>query len=371
MDVLRGASSDTPSFSLDGAGRQGCAAGDSARLPGHPVSEPDERLGKLLWNVASLAGAMCEAPIVMVSQLRGQFDCTDSGALSLTAAVALDSDVDRRRQWWRFSGQSGIVCSNADFSLCESAVRTPERITEISDLSLVKRFGRHGMARGPTGIRFYAAVPLSSVRGDLLGTLCVLDRRARLLEPHQRTGLHLLAQQFVTQLDLHRDLQQLQRQTLTDPLTGVGNRRGFDRRLREEWARHLRSGEALSLLMIDVDMFKQYNDTYGHPAGDVVLGQLCELLHMPLRASDFIARFGGDEFAVILPNTPQAGAHLVVQRIQSMLKTAHWPHRPLSVSAGVATLSPGEVCDFSMLLQRADEAMYACKRGARKDRADI
>ncbi len=342
-------------------------AAAAARLPGHPVSEPDERLGQLLWNVTSLASMLCDAPIAMVSQLQGQFDCTETGALSLTAAVALDGSMDQRRQWWRLSGQSAIVCSAADFSLCESAALTPERITEISDLTLDQRFAHHGMTRGPTGLRFYAATPMRNQRGDLLGTLCVLDRKPRLLEPHQRNGLHLLAQQLIVQLELHRDLQLLQRQTLTDPLTGVGNRRGFDRRLHEEWARHLRSGEALSLLMIDVDMFKQYNDTYGHPAGDDVLSLLCELLRMPLRASDFVARVGGDEFAVILPNTPEVGAELVVERIQAMLRAAQWPYCPVSISAGVATLSPGEVCDFGALLQRADQEMYMRKQGRRKD----
>ncbi|MCW5296577.1 sensor domain-containing diguanylate cyclase [Herbaspirillum lusitanum] len=361
MTNLRAARSDQqqPGFGL--------AAAASVRLPGHPASEPDERLGQLLWNVTSLAGMLCDTPIAMVSQLQGQFDCTETGALSLAAAVALDGGMDQRRQWWRLSGQSDIVCSTADFGLCESAALTPERITEISDLTLDQRFAPGGMAKGPTGLRFYAAMPMCNQRGDLLGTLCVLDRKPRLLEQHQRSGLHLLARQFITQVELHRDLQMLQRQTLTDPLTGAGNRRGFDRRLREEWSRHLRSGEVLSLLMIDVDMFKQYNDTYGHPAGDDVLSLLCELLRMPLRASDFVARVGGDEFAVILPNTPEVGAELVVERIQAMLQAAKWPHCPVSISAGVATLSPGEVCDFATLLQRADQAMYMRKHSRRGD----
>lgn len=364
MEFTQASVNDKHGFGIGMGG--GAGANVSLRLPGHPMSEPDERLGHLLWNITSLAGLLCDAPIAMISQLQGEFDCSERGALSLTAAMALDSGVDHRRQWWRFAGQSSVVCSSADYSLCETAVTTPDRITEISDLSLHPRFAELAINQTAPGVRFYAAIPLSDSHGELIGTLCVLDRVPRLLQPHQRDGLHLLARQFMDQLEMHRDMQQLQRQTLTDPLTGVGNRRGFDRRLHEEWSRHLRSGAALSLLMIDVDRFKQYNDTYGHPAGDFILNQLCELLRMPLRASDFVARYGGDEFSIILPNTPHAGAQLVVSRIQNMLDAVPWPHRTVTVSVGIATLEPEEVCDFAMLLQRADQAMYLCKRSRRE-----
>lgn len=360
MAALQTGVSDKHGFGIGLGG--GAGATVSLRLPGHPMSEPDERLGRLLWNITSLAGLLCDAPITMVSQLQGQFDCSERGALSLTAAVALDSGVDHRRQWWRFAGQSSVVCSTADYSLCETAVTTPDRITEIGDLHADHRCTGLAMMQLEPKVRFYAAIPLGDQHGELIGTLCVLDRVPRRLTPHQRDGLHLLAQQFIEQLEMHRDMQQLQRQTLTDPLTGVGNRRGFDRRLHEEWSRHLRSGSALSLLMIDVDKFKQYNDVYGHPAGDVILNLLCELLRMPLRASDFVARYGGDEFSIILPNTPHLGAQLVVERIQAMLAAAPWPHCDVTISVGIATLEPDEVCDFVTLLARADEAMYLCKR---------
>ncbi|WP_050479148.1 GGDEF domain-containing protein [Herbaspirillum rhizosphaerae] len=364
MAVVRTDVSDKHGFGIGLSG--GAGATVSLCLPGHPMSEPDERLGRLLWNITSLAGLLCDAPIAMVSQLQGEFDCSERGALTMTAAVALDSGVDRRRQWWRFAGQSSVVCSTADFSLCETAVTTPDRITEIGDLNLDSRCADLTMRKIVPEARFYAAIPLSDQHGELIGTLCVLDRTPRRLTPHQRDGLRLLAQQFMEQLEMHRDMQQLQRQTLTDALTGVGNRRGFDRRLHEEWSRHIRSGAALSLLMIDVDKFKQYNDAYGHPAGDVILNLLCELLRMPLRASDFVARYGGDEFSIILPNTPQAGAQLVVDRIQTMLTTAQWPNGMVTVSVGIATLEPEEACDFATLLARADQAMYLCKRSRRE-----
>jgi diguanylate cyclase (GGDEF)-like protein len=364
MAVLQGGRSNQHGFGIGLGG--GAGATVSLQLPGLPMSEPDTLLGRLLWNVTSLASMLCDTPIAMVSQLQGEFDCSERGDLSRMAARALDSGADHRRQWWRFAGQSGVVCNIADYSLCETAVTTPDRITEISDLGSDNRYAELLMNKTALGIRFYAGVPLSDQHGELIGTLCVLDRAPRLLLSHQRDGLRLLGQQFMDQLEMHRDVQQLQRQTLSDPLTGAGNRRGFDRRLHEEWSRHMRSGAALSLLMIDVDKFKQYNDTYGHQAGDAILNQLCELMRLPLRASDFVARHGGDEFSIILPNTSQAGAQLVVDRIQSMLASVQWPHRTITVSIGIATLKPEETCDFAMLLQRADQAMYLCKRSRRE-----
>src|SRR5450830_640211 len=296
MTFLRADVSDKHGFGIGLSG--GAGATVSLRLPGHPMSEPDERLGRLLWNITSLAGLLCDAPITMISQLQGEFDCSERGALTMTAAVALDSGVDHRRQWWRFAGQSSVVCSIADFSLCETAVTTPDRITEIGDLRLDSRCADLAMLKTVPEARFYAAIPLSDQHGELIGTLCVLDRVPRCLTPHQRDGLRLLAQQFMEQLEMHRDMQQL--------------------------------------------------------------------LLMPLRASDFVARYGGDEFSIILPNTPQAGAQLVVDRIQTMLTTAQWPNCMVTVSVGIATLEPEEACDFATLLARADQAMYLCKRSRRE-----
>lgn len=343
----------------------GMAAVTSDALEGQ-LADADQCLGQLLWNVSSMASMLCETPLAMVSQLQGQFDCTGIDVLSSPLTATCTEQADMRRQWWRMSEQPGVICNNIDFSLCESSVCTPERITEINGPSVGCCFERRGAARGEGGLRYYAATPMRNACGDLLGTLCVLDRRPRTLQAHQRSGLHLLARQFITQLELHRDLRQLQRQTLTDPLTKVGNRRGLECRLREECSRHLRNGEPFSLLMLDVDGFKQYNDTYGHPAGDAALTLLCDLVRMPLRTSDFVARIGGDEFVVVLPNTPEACAHLVAERIRTTLKLARWPHTPLSVSIGIAAPPPGKVCDAGILLNIADQTMYSSKRRRRK-----
>jgi diguanylate cyclase (GGDEF)-like protein len=327
---------------------------NSTPLPEHPSHEPDLALGRLLGDFTALAGQLCAAPIVMVSQLHGHF--------SAGAAEADGARAPMRRQWWRFPGQSGVLRSNTDFNLCEAAAGSTDEVTEIGDLAAHACHAASPMVAGAPGVRFYAGAAFGDTAEGFLGTLCVLDRQARSLTPAQRIALPLLARNLAERLCLQRQIGQLQQQVLTDGLTGVGNRRAFDQRVHEEWARHLRSGTPMSLLMIDVNRFKQYNDTYGHPAGDRVLVKLGQLLRMPLRSSDFVARWGGDEFAVILPDTPEDSAGMVAERIHAVVAGAAWPHRQISLSIGIASVSPAEHCDFGVLLQRADQAMYSCKR---------
>ncbi|MFL9924072.1 GGDEF domain-containing protein [Herbaspirillum lusitanum] len=334
--------------------------GNGARTahPAHPSHEPDERLGRLLRDFTALAGQICETPIVMVSQLHGHFDTRPPLASDQPYAAG----IFERCQWWRFPGQSEVVRSNNDFSLCEAATVTSAALTEIGDLGSHAGFAGAPMVTGMPGVRFYAAAIFGQPQGNFMGTLCVLDRRARSLLPGQRMGLLTLARQLEERLALHHEVAQLQCQVLTDALTGIGNRRAFDQRLGDESARHQRSRQPLSLLMIDVNFFKQYNDAHGHPAGDVALINIAQLLCIPLRGSDFVARYGGDEFAIILPETPEGGAHLAAERIHETLRNASWPHGEITLSIGIATLMPEEISDAQLLLQRADQAMYTFKR---------
>ncbi|NUU03008.1 GGDEF domain-containing protein [Herbaspirillum robiniae] len=329
----------------------------SPLLPEHPSHEPDAALGKLLGDFTALAGQLCETPMVMVSQLHGHFAPPAPGADATAAAYA-----PARRQWWRFPGQSGVLRSNTDFNLCEAAAGCADDVTEIADLAGHTGFSGSPMVAGVPHARFYAAATFGDTGDGFLGTLCVLDRQARRLTPAQRAALPLLARNLAERLCMQREIGRLQQQVLTDGLTGVGNRRAFDQRLHEEWTRHLRGGAPLSLLMIDVNRFKHYNDTHGHPAGDRILVKLGQVLSMPLRGSDFVARLGGDEFAVILPGTPEASAGMVADRIHAVMDSTQWPHQRITLSIGIASISPAENCDFSVLLQRADQAMYCCKR---------
>lgn len=157
----------------------------------------------------------------------------------------------------------------------------------------------------------------------------------------------------------------------SDGLTGVANRRSFDEKLAYEWRRERRDAQYLSLLMIDVDHFKRYNDTYGHQQGDECLRQVAEVMtDVVFRPADLVARYGGEEFGIILPATDIEGANVVALRIQEKLAELNIIHAASSMgrvtlSIGVATTAPAEGESYESLLLAADEALYRAKHSGR------
>jgi two-component system cell cycle response regulator len=151
---------------------------------------------------------------------------------------------------------------------------------------------------------------------------------------------------------------------LTDSLTGLYNRRYLSAHLQSMIERAHASGNplSLSLFMLDIDHFKLVNENYGHASGDEVLRQVADLISRNLCEFDLTARFGGEEFVVVMPDTPAASAHMVADRMRKMVSETDMPQR-VTVSIGVAALQPGEGADA--LLHRADEALYAAKNAGR------
>lgn len=158
-------------------------------------------------------------------------------------------------------------------------------------------------------------------------------------------------------------LQQATHWAATDALTGIPNRRSFDEVLGRELSRASRAGEPVSLLMIDLDHFKQLNDRFGHQAGDLVLRRVGDLLVRLTRASDVAARYGGEEFAVVLPSCGPADAVELAERFRRAIERDDWP-RPLTVSVGAAT-APTDGLTAADLVGAADAALYAAKAGGR------
>jgi diguanylate cyclase (GGDEF)-like protein len=150
-----------------------------------------------------------------------------------------------------------------------------------------------------------------------------------------------------------------------DALTGALNRRGFDDAIRREIERSKRSQRDLSMVLIDVDHFKQVNDTFGHAAGDEVLVRLVSRIQRVLRRSDFLCRLGGDEFAILLPEVAEDTAHGVAQRIVRVCEDLRvGGDTRVTLSIGVAGVNSA-VTSTADLVRRADEAMYAAKRAGR------
>ena len=165
---------------------------------------------------------------------------------------------------------------------------------------------------------------------------------------------------------------QLSSMVLTDALTGCLNRRGFDQSLIREVARSARAGGEFALLAIDLDHFKNVNDSYGHLAGDIILREVGAMLVGSGRAGDIVARVGGEEFAILLPETGSSGALLFAERLCERIRTHRFvlslDRQPVSIttSVGVAVGRPrGEPGFAALLWSRADDALYTAKRAGR------
>ena len=167
-------------------------------------------------------------------------------------------------------------------------------------------------------------------------------------------------------------LEQMQRMLNINPLTGIASRRFFDEYLKKEWGRAKRQNWTLSLIMLDIDYFKQYNDTYRHVAGDDCLRMVAEKLKKSLRRQeDIVARYGGEEFAVLLPNTEFKAALILANKLREGIEELRIPHCAsvksiVTVSGGVASFAPGQHdIDPKLLIKKADEALYIAKNSGR------
>jgi diguanylate cyclase (GGDEF)-like protein len=212
--------------------------------------------------------------------------------------------------------------------------------------------------------RNVVAVPLSA-DGEAVGALVVEHgaRRGGRVERRVVSMLGQFAAHAALALKNSWLLQQVQRLAETDGLTGLANRRTFETTLERELSRSARSGEPVTLVMVDVDHFKKLNDTYGHQAGDEVLERVAAVLASACRDFDTAARYGGEEFAVILPACSSSESLVVAERLRESIAAIETV-TAVTASAGVATF-PAHGADPEGLIKAADEALYESKRAGR------
>ena len=232
-------------------------------------------------------------------------------------------------------------------------------------------------------VRAYLVVPL--VQGEeLWGLLMAHQSTPRQWMQLEVELLSSLATQLaiaIKQAELYQQLQaanlKLERLATLDELTQLANRRRFDQYLEMEWRRQTREQTPLSLILCDIDSFKTYNDTYGHPGGDECLRQVARAIGDGInRPADLVARYGGEEFAVILPNTSIQGAVMVAEHIQLKIAALQLPHagsqvsQYVTVSLGVASMVPTSESVASIVIAASDQALYQAKRLGR-DRIQV
>ena len=209
------------------------------------------------------------------------------------------------------------------------------------------------------------------VGGRKVGVLNVTDKAGGGVYDEADLGLlDMIAPQVALALDRaqwHQKATQFQLLSITDPLTGLLNRRYLEERLSEELERSKRHRFPMSFLMLDIDDFKTYNDRNGHQAGDLALEMTAQTLKSALRAADVAARYGGEEFCILLPQTSQSEALVIADRIRRRVERTHYPHgksQPLgavTVSIGAASFGP-DLDTPASIIHAADQALYAAKR---------
>ena len=174
-----------------------------------------------------------------------------------------------------------------------------------------------------------------------------------------------------THIKIIDQMRTIERLGLIDPLTKVSNRRGFENRFNAEWGRAIREQSPISFMLMDIDKFKNYNDTYGHHQGDVALKTFAEIASQTInRSTDFVARWGGEEFVILLPNTNTDGASEIAENVRKNVEATTVPTEDgaitrMTVSIGVNTVIPNADTSAADFMSKADKALYEAKESGR------
>ena len=207
-------------------------------------------------------------------------------------------------------------------------------------------------------------VPVRDRGGDVIGAMELYVNGYRELTEEHATLLDGVASQTAIAIKNAELYEAQEENALTDELTKLDNRRALAQRFLQEMQRARRHHNAIAFLMVDLDHFKQVNDSYGHPAGDAVLHQLAQILKTSARESDVCARYGGEEFALILHETNEPGAMVVAERIRQAVEATTFPGGlKLTVSIGISATDDPAL--FTQLMDRADQALYGAKQAGR------
>jgi diguanylate cyclase (GGDEF)-like protein/putative nucleotidyltransferase with HDIG domain len=241
----------------------------------------------------------------------------------------------------------------------ECAYREKQAVYEAD----LKRFHRFSTWEShlQQGIRSVVYLPLS-VTDRTIGSLILASRKPNAYSRRQIKLLEKVALQIAAPIENAQLYARLEQKSRIDELTGLFNRRHFEERLKEEVSRHSRYGDVFSVFMLDLDNFKAYNDTYGHPAGDVLLSQIGKITKNSVRNIDQAFRYGGDEFVVILPQTTSKDAYVVAERVRGQIARV-MGKKAIAVTCSIGLANyPADGVVADELVDVADNALYHAKR---------
>lgn len=307
-------------------------------------------------------------------------DLVEFAAEIFQTSMASISFVDSDRIWSK--AQVGTQKDEVprDFTFCSHAIKSSKPLL-IEDTHTKKAHSEMGVVVNAPYARFYMGIPLISESGYPLGTLSVMDKKPKKPNDFQKQSLIKLAQQVTTLLELRRTQLQLENQqklvdvykeqiaamnaevanlSRKDELTGLWNRKSLTAELGKELSRSRRSGSTFALLKLNLDDFSSVNDKHGKEYGNETLRSLGKLLLNATRDTDHCARFGGDEFMILMPNTDRSKANLVANRVRTSLRNMDGVFEPLTASIGVAVVLAAHATEDD-ILNLANDCMRSAK----------
>jgi diguanylate cyclase (GGDEF)-like protein len=274
--------------------------------------------------------------------------------------ICMVTFVDAHRQWFKSCVGMDLTETPREPSFCNYAVQNACELV-IEDTFRDTRFKDNLFVTGAPYIRFYAGIPLTPNGGPAIGTLCIINTEPRLFGKDDLDMLRDLARMAEMALELRK-------LATVDGLTGAHTRRAFRQEFDRLMTLAARHGHGVSVVTFDIDHFKRINDTYGHAGGDIVLEGVVGVCRKFLRATDFVGRLGGEEFAIALPNTDRAGAMKVAEQLRKAIEATAFIFNDeridVTASFGVSTQSsPSD--DADKIIARADAALYEAKKAGR------
>lgn len=286
------------------------------------------------------------------------------------------SFIDETRKWHKAKHNIAPIEVPRGFAICSRTILNAEPLI-VPDTLKNPDTKTIDIVCNPPHLRFYAGVPLLTKDNLALGTLCVVDTEPRSIDSQQVVALEQLAQQIMQLLELHVSIIKLKKDKLelkrlnkqleyiseTDELTSLRNRRSFNTIALAEVAHSNDTDKPLSLMLIDIDHFKQFNDVHGHAFGDKVLAQVGTILNAQTSEKHYCARYGGEEFIILLPETLLAEAIQLAEEYRQSVSATKFHGEDIRVSIGVAELQFGETYDS--LFKHADAALFRAKAEGR------
>lgn len=274
---------------------------------------------------------------------------------TINVPISAVSLVDSDRQWFKASCGLSVNETPRDISFCTHAIKNdaPFIIENAKEHPLMRT---SPLVTDEPNIRSYAGIPLKLSDGYVVGSLCAIDSRARRFSEAEISILQNFARIVVDELEL-REIASI------DPLTGCFSRRAWTKAAEAEEARVSRHQKDCGLLILDIDHFKSVNDEFGHDIGDEVLRQFVTIVTAQLRESDLLGRLGGEEFAILLPETNLEAATAIGNRICASLRDTPLEsigERICTVSVGAANLDA--ITGLITAMRNADDALYKAKK---------